>query len=236
MKLGVWLFLLIIVLVFTYDIYSYGIALKHTPLLVTNPLLVIQLHNLATGTSIPIAACPEISKFRKGSIYNDYSEIPLSEWNRCIGAAAPSSIIVEPCLEAERGADDLLWRVNAKNELLLGLEKYGVRFSAESTYRQLVNYADSNLCTLQVADYAAAKGIDLNFRPSSLLNAEKFESSPLELDEAKLLEIASTEYRAESFLTDSRLSSLILICGIFVFLLLIYSVFSNMRGNERLED
>ncbi len=227
--------ILIVALFFAFDAYSYGIELKSTPLLIASPLLVIQAHyGLGGPRDLVRENCPEIAQFRPGSFYNEYWQIPLSEWNNCISKIAPSALVRSACLESESQAKRLFDEINSQNELVLGLEKYGVKFSEDATLDKITNMADNNACTRAVAGFAAEKKISIEFQPSKVLDVDKFSEGVSELDGVKLLEITGDQVSAQGAFKDYRITTFILLAGIFIFMLLIYSAFSRVsrKGSD----
>ncbi|MFH1750682.1 MAG: hypothetical protein ABH863_03315 [Candidatus Micrarchaeota archaeon] len=225
--------ILLAILFVTFDLYSYGIQLKRAPLLVTNPLLVIQAHYQVGGSKDVVRLnCPEIAQFRFGSPYRSYEEIPIEEWNKCIANIAPTSLVRDSCLEAEFEAKRLLDDINSRNELILGLEKFGIRFSPIPTYQRISNFADENACTKAVNGFALEKRIDINFKPSALLDAARFSEGVSEIDQQKLLKITSQQFAAENAFQDYRITAFIVLSGIFIFLLIVYSAYSRFHDGD----
>ena len=229
--------LLLVVLFFTFDFYSYGIDLKSTPLLVTNPLLVIQAHYaVGGGKELVRENCPEIYQFRKTSYYANYEDIPVAEWDKCIAAVAPSEAVRDACLEAEADADALLKGIYAQNELVLGLEKYGVKFTPLYTYERIADFADGNACTTAIASFSEERRVPIVFKPSALLDTNKFSLGVSETDRDQLLKITSQQFTADSALKDYRITIFLVIAGVFVFLIVVFSAYSRLREGDGKED
>lgn len=230
--------ILLVVLFVAYDLYSYGIELKRAPLLMTNPLLVIQLHYQAGGAKELVkASCPEISKFKPLSPYDEYQQIPLSQWNACISKVSPSTLVRESCLEAQGGAQAILAEVNSQNEIVMGMEKYGVRFTATPYSRQITEFADGNVCVRAVEGYGSEKRLaPLGIKPSSILDIEKLGEGVSELDSQKLRDLASGALSSGEVFKDYRITSFLLLAGIFIFFLVIYTAYNQMQGKGQTED
>jgi hypothetical protein len=223
---------LLTILFFSYDSYSYGISLKRMPILMTNPVLVIQAHYLITGDRLEVRkSCPEITEFRADSPYAEYFDIPAKEWRDCISAISPSFIVKDACLSSQAQAELLLEGVNSKNEIILGLEKYGIRFDPVSTYGQYENFADDNLCTRTVLEYASGKKIEINLRPSKILGSQRLSGAMSDITSSELTEIAKGNAAP-----DAKLSSFLVLAGVFIFIIVIYTVYLQLRGGERQEE
>ncbi|MBI5225200.1 hypothetical protein HY989_04990 [Candidatus Micrarchaeota archaeon] len=230
----IFLFLvLLVMLVFTYDLYSYGIELKKTPLLITNPSLVIQAHlKINSDKGFVEANCPDISKFNANSPYNDYAEIPKEAWDKCISELAPNAYVKDSCLEGEIGAQELLTEINSQNELVLGLQKYGVRFTPLPAYRQMEQFADTNPCIRAVKSFSDGNSLALDLSGSKLLHLSRFSEGVTELTNENLLRITGGTVAPEDAFKDYRLSTFIALSGIFIFIILLYSVYMQLTSKN----
>ncbi|MFH0970938.1 MAG: hypothetical protein V1835_00060 [Candidatus Micrarchaeota archaeon] len=227
---------LILLLLFSYDLYNYGIDVKRTPILMTNPLLIMKANYQISHDNTPARQfCPEINRFRETSIYEEYSEIPVSEWNKCIEHVAPTESLKETCLAAEHEAQSLFDEINAQNELILGLEKYGVQFLPRTASQRISDFADGNQCTLAVREFADSRRISIGFTPSKVLNLENFGEGASEIDVNKLVSISKEGITADTKF-DYRISSIFIISGLFIFLILVYTVFNQLRQGGNSEE
>ncbi|MEK6843274.1 MAG: hypothetical protein AABY04_02200 [Candidatus Micrarchaeota archaeon] len=224
---------LLIMLIFTYDLYNYGMELRQTPLLITNPSLVIQAHlKINSDKAFVEASCPDISKFNKNSPYSDYFEIPKSEWDRCIFELSPNAYIRDSCLEGEIGAQALLDEINSNNEMVLGLQKYGIRFTPLPAYKRMEQYADTNPCIRAVKSFSDGNNLALDLTGSKLLHLNRFSEGIGELSNENLLKITSNTLAPQDAFRDYRISTFIALSGIFVFIILLYSIYMKLTGKN----
>ncbi len=237
-RLAIGMGILLVILLVTYDVFNYGIELKQTPLLMTNPVMVIQANFQYSGDKETIRAnCPEIFKYDYNSNYKEYYQIPLSEWNHCIETVSPSTLVKDACLEAEAEAAVLLKEVREQNELFLGLEKYDIRFQPVPTLVKFTSFADQNVCARAVKSFAREKGFSLDdTSPSSLLQVERFSTSVIAVDEAELRRLTSEPLTPESFSRDYRLTTFLIIAGVFIFLNLIYIAYTKLQERGKAEE
>ncbi len=236
MRLEIAFLLLIVCMVFMYDLYSYGIEVKRTPLLMTNPVLMIQLHYAGLGSKQAVYNnCPEISQYRASSIYSAYSEIPNEEWKSCLVAVSPSKLLVDPCLEAQDEAEELLGSINSRFDMVIGLEKYGISFTKEPTLVRMVNFANDNKCTRAIGNYAASKRLDVDYAPSSVLEIDRFDKSATDLRMFELEKIGELDEGSGPLLGGISYSTLMIFAGIAIFLLLIYNAYRQLRDTSQEE-